>query len=77
MLRIVLTGAQATAPIVSRLSRAVAVDVEILSGQVDRIGGAPFGNLLIAVPARVEVVGAALALVREHGLQAEVLGYVG
>jgi D-methionine transport system ATP-binding protein len=76
VLRIVLTGPQATAPIISILSRSAGIDVQILSGQVDRIGDAPFGNLLLAVPARAEVVAAALALVREHELSGEVLGYV-
>jgi D-methionine transport system ATP-binding protein len=76
VLRVVLTGEHATAPIISRLSRAQGIDVQILSGQVDRIAGAPFGNLLLAVPGEVEVVAAALDLVREHGLQGEVLGYV-
>lgn len=76
VLRIVLTGEHATSPIISRLSRSAGIDVQILSGQVDRIGGAPFGNFLLAVPARVDVVAAALAMVREHGLSGEVLGYV-
>jgi len=74
VLRIVLTGAQATAPIVSQLARGAGIDVQILSGQVDRIGGVPFGNLLLAVPAQAEAV--ALDLVQRHGLSGEVLGYV-
>jgi D-methionine transport system ATP-binding protein len=76
VMRVVLTGEHATAPIISRLSRSAGIDVQILSGQVDRIAGAPFGNLLLAVPAESEVVAAALALVRQHGLHGEVLGYV-
>jgi D-methionine transport system ATP-binding protein len=74
VLRVVLTGKQATAPIVSRLARNAGIDVQILSGQMDRIGGAPFGSFLLAVPASAEA--AALATVREHHLTAEVLGYV-
>ena len=76
VLRIVLTGAHATAPVISLMSRSAGIDVQILSGQVDHIGGAPFGNLLVALPARAEVVDGALALLREHGLSGEVLGYV-
>jgi len=75
-LRVLLTGAHATAPIISRLSRGADIDVQVLAGQVDRIGGAPFGTFLLAVPGRTEVVAAALALVRELGLTGEVLGYV-
>jgi D-methionine transport system ATP-binding protein len=76
VLRVLLTGAQATAPIISRLARGADIDVQVLAGQVDRIGDAPFGNFLLAVPARTDVVTAALALVRELGLTGEVLGYV-
>ncbi len=74
VLRIVLTGEQATAPFLSHLARSAGIDVQILSGQVDRIGGAPFGNLLLAVPVLAEAT--ALAVVREHGLSGEGLGYV-
>ena len=76
VLRVVLTGAQATAPIISRLSRSAGIDVQILSGQLDRIGGAAFGNFLLAVPAHASAVGATLAVARAHGLSGEVLGYV-
>jgi D-methionine transport system ATP-binding protein len=76
VLRVLLTGTHATAPVISRLARDADIDVQVLAGQVDRIGGAPFGNFLLAVPARHEVVAAALALVRELGLTGEVLGYV-
>jgi D-methionine transport system ATP-binding protein len=75
VLRIVFTGQHATAPILSRLSRLLDADITILSGQVDRIGGEPFGNLLIAVPAKDGVAEAAIRLVQSHGLKAEVLGY--
>jgi D-methionine transport system ATP-binding protein len=74
VLRVVLTGEHATAPLISRLARSGDIDVQILSGQVDRIGGAAFGNLLLAVPAPAAAV--ALATVREYGLPGEVLGYV-
>ncbi len=76
VLRIVFTGENATAPILSRMSRTLDIDVTILSGQVDQIGNAPFGNLVIAIPAQEDVVGAVTGLVRAHGLKAEVLGYV-
>jgi D-methionine transport system ATP-binding protein len=77
VLRIVFTGQHANAPILSRLSRLLDADVTILSGQVDRIGGEPFGNLLVTVPARDGIVEAAIRLVQSHGLRAEALGYAG
>ena len=76
VLRVLMTGTQATAPVISRLSRDADIDVQVLAGQVDRIGGAPFDNFLLTVPARRDVVAAALALVRELGLTGEVVGYV-
>jgi D-methionine transport system ATP-binding protein len=76
VLRISFTGKNAALPIVSRLSRSFDIDVTILSGQVDHIGNAPFGNLVVAIPSKEDVVGAVTALVRSYGLTAEVLGYV-
>jgi len=76
VLRIVFTGDNATAPVISRLSRSLDVDITVIAGQVDAIGGRPFGNLTVAVPARRDVVEAVVALVNSHGLQAEVLGHV-
>jgi D-methionine transport system ATP-binding protein len=76
VLRIIFAGENATAPVLSRLSRTLDIDVTILSGQVDQIGNAPFGNLVVSIPAREDVVGAVTGLVRAHGLKAEVLGYV-
>jgi D-methionine transport system ATP-binding protein len=76
VLRIVFTGQHAAAPILSRLSRLLDVDVTILSGQVDQIGGEPFGNLIISVPARTGIAEAVIRLVKSHGLNAEALGYV-
>ncbi len=76
VVRIVFTGEHATAPVISRLSRSLDIDVNVLSGQVDEIGGRPFGNLIVTVPARRDVSGALQALAAAHGLHTEILGYV-
>lgn len=76
VLRIVFTGENATAPILSRLSRSLDIDINVLSGQVDEIGGRPFGNITVTIPAAAETVGAVTGLIASHGLKAEVLGYV-
>jgi D-methionine transport system ATP-binding protein len=76
VLRIVFTGDNATAPILSRLSRSLDIDVNVLSGQVDAIGGRPFGTLVVTVPAKETTVGAVKGLVTAHGLNVEVIGYV-
>jgi D-methionine transport system ATP-binding protein len=76
VIRIVFTGENANAPIISRLSRTFNIDVNIFAGQVDQIGEAPFGNIVVAIPAGENVVKDALDFVRAHGQKAEVLGYV-
>jgi D-methionine transport system ATP-binding protein len=76
VIRIVFTGEHATAPVISRLSRSLDIDVNVLSGQVDEIGGRPFGNLIVTVPAKRDVSDALQALATAHGLHTEILGYV-
>ena len=51
-------------------------EINILSGQFDRIGGEPFGSLIVAVPAAGGTVEASTARLDSHGLKAEALGYV-
>ncbi|RAI44119.1 methionine ABC transporter ATP-binding protein [Rhodoplanes roseus] len=76
VLRIVFTGVVAGEPILSRLSRSLDIEVNIMAGRIDEIGGAPFGNMVIAVPARDDIVSAVVNLVRANGLSIEVLGHV-
>ncbi|MTW15656.1 ATP-binding cassette domain-containing protein [Rhodoplanes serenus] len=76
VLRIVFTGDEATEPILSRLSRSLDIEVNILAGRIDEIGGAPFGTLVVGVPSRPDLVAAVTALVRSNGLGVEVLGHV-
>jgi D-methionine transport system ATP-binding protein len=76
VLRVVFSGPQAGEPVLSRLSRVIGIDVNILSGQVEQIAGRPFGTLVIAVPGDIASRGAVEASLQRLGLEAEVLGYV-
>ena len=76
ILRIVFTGPQAGEPILSRLSRVVGANLNILSGQIDSIGGHPFGTIVVAVPSDLPVSGAITASLDWLGLSTEVLGHV-
>jgi D-methionine transport system ATP-binding protein len=76
VLRIVFTGQHATDPVLSRIARQLDAEINILSGQVDRIGGEPFGSLIVAVPPSDGIVDAFTHLLESYGLKAEVLGYV-
>ncbi|WP_082617742.1 methionine ABC transporter ATP-binding protein [Bosea sp. Root670] len=76
VLRITFLGENATAPVISRLSAIVGVDVNILAGRIDAIAGQPFGSLLVSVPSRAPESDAVLGALRSLGLKAEVIGHV-
>jgi D-methionine transport system ATP-binding protein len=76
LLRITFTGEHATAPVISRLSAIVGVDVNIIAGRIDAIAGKPFGSLLVSVPAREPECAAVLGALRSLELKTEVLGHV-
>jgi D-methionine transport system ATP-binding protein len=76
VLRITFTGENATAPIISRLSGTLGIDVNILAGRIDEIAGRPFGSLLVQVPAREPERSAVLGALRSLELRTEVLGHV-
>jgi len=75
VIRVTFTGAHATDPMLARLTKELGVPVNILAGAVEEIGSRPFGNLLISLP--VSQAAEARALLENHGLMTEVLGYVG
>src|SRR5580704_6123978 len=51
VLRVGFAGGEADQPVLSRLSRNLGLDVNILHGQVEAIAGRPFGSLFISVSA--------------------------
>jgi len=76
VLRITFTGENATAPVISRLSSTIGVDVNILAGRIDAIAGRPFGSLLVSVPTQEPELAAVLGALKTLELKAEVIGYV-
>ncbi|WP_332700075.1 methionine ABC transporter ATP-binding protein [Bosea sp. (in: a-proteobacteria)] len=76
VLRVTFSGANATAPVISRLSAVLGVDVNILAGRIDAIAGKPFGSLLISVPSDEPGFGAVLGALKSLELKAEVIGHV-
>lgn len=76
VLRITFAGTQADEPVLSRISRVVNIDLNILSGQIEEIGGRPFGTLVVAVPGDLVTVNAVTAALTRLELTVEVLGYV-
>lgn len=75
-LKLIFTGENAGAPVLSRLSQVVGLDVNILAGRIDQIAGRPFGVMLVAVTAAEPKFGAAVAALRRAGIEVETLGYV-
>ncbi|MBX9909123.1 MAG: methionine ABC transporter ATP-binding protein [Beijerinckiaceae bacterium] len=76
VIRITFTGENATAPVISRLTTTIGVDVNILAGRIDAIAGRPFGSLLVSVPAREPGLHAVLGALKSLELKAEVIGHV-
>ena len=76
IIRIVFSGPQAGEPVLSRLTRLLAADINILAGHIDTVAGRPFGTLAVAVPVTHGSVPAAIAALGRLDLSAEVLGYV-
>jgi D-methionine transport system ATP-binding protein len=75
-LHVAFVGAEADQPVLSRLSRSLAVDVNILHGQVETIAGHPFGSLFISVPSDPGILRRIIAELQASQNTAEHLGYV-
>jgi D-methionine transport system ATP-binding protein len=76
VISVLWTGANANEPVLSRLSRQLGIDVAILHGQIDQIGGRPLGSLIVAVPGDAATISAVAGALDRPGIRAEVLGYV-
>jgi D-methionine transport system ATP-binding protein len=76
VMRILFTGQYADQPVLSRIAQLLSIDLNILYGQIDAIGGRPFGVLILAIPGDVVTVPATLRSLQRLDLHAEILGYV-
>jgi D-methionine transport system ATP-binding protein len=76
VLHVGFAGRGAGQPVLSRLSRNLGIDVNILHGQVEAIAGHPFGSLFIAVAAEPEILREVIAELKAGQNTVEHLGYV-
>jgi D-methionine transport system ATP-binding protein len=76
VLHVGFTGRGAGQPVLSRLSRNLGIDINILHGQVETIAGHPFGSLFISVAAEPEILREAIAELKAGQNTVEHLGYV-
>jgi D-methionine transport system ATP-binding protein len=63
--------------VVTALVRRFALDVNIVSGSIEHVGGRPLGQLVVEVTGSRAARGDALAYLDAAGVQVESLGYVG
>jgi D-methionine transport system ATP-binding protein len=76
VLHVAFAGGEADQPVLSRLSRTLGVDVNILHGQVETIAGHPFGSLFISVSSEPGVLRQIIDELRASRNTVEHLGYV-
>ncbi len=76
VMRIVFRGEHATDPVLSQLSRELGLDLNILSGSIERIAGQPFGILLVALPGDADTLARARTFLDARRLHTELIGHV-
>lgn len=68
ILRILFTGPASTRAVISEASRQFGLDINILSGRIDEIGGEPFGLMAVAAYGQAARLDAGVAWMRGLGL---------
>ena len=69
LFRLVFLGPVAERPLISQVVRTFDVSVNIIHGSIDRIGTTPFGTLIVAIDGAPAAVDAAVASLREWGVE--------
>lgn len=76
LLRLYFEGDAATGPFISQTSRALALDINILLANIDRIEAVTCGVIIIELAANQTLLEAFIKCCQQHQLTVEVLGYV-
>jgi D-methionine transport system ATP-binding protein len=76
LVRLEFTAESAGLPLLSTISRQLAVDIHIVSAQLDQAGGANFGFMLVEITGTTENTQKAVDYYIAHHVKARVLGYV-
>lgn len=74
ILRILFTGPASTRAVISAVSRQFGLDINIISGRIDEIGGEPFGLMAVAAYGAPSQIEAAIAWMRGLGLDVTAAG---
>jgi len=76
LFRLAFTGESVEQPILSEATRRFDLDFSILHGQIDQIGGEPFGSLAILANGARQEIDRAMAFFAERGVTVEELNHV-
>lgn len=76
VLRVAFSGGGADRPVISLVSRACGVDINILHGQIETIADRPFGTLIVSVAAEPAILGKIIGELKAGSNTVEHLGYV-
>ena len=74
LLRVLFAGQASTRAVISEASRRFAIDLNIISGRIDEIGGEPFGLMALAAYGKPGQVAQAVGWMRGLGLDVDELG---
>lgn len=69
-------GSSTDEPVIASLIRQFDVNASILYGNIDHIGGTPYGTLVLEVSGHDQKLQQALAFLKQKDLKIEVIGYV-
>ena len=76
VVRLSFFGSTTNEPVIAGLIRRFAIDVNIISGNIDHLQETPYGTLLIELSGKPEDIQSALRYLQARELQTEVIGYV-
>src|SRR5690606_30779188 len=76
LLRIMIKGDSATAPILSEITSAFDMDVRIIGAKLDHIGETNFGVMLIKITGHKFQLEQAIHFLQQEALKTEITGYV-
>ena len=68
--RLLFAGPSSTRSVISEASRRFGIDINIVSGRIDQIGGEPFGTMTVAVYGTSEKFAATRSWLEDIGIQA-------
>lgn len=76
LLRLLFQGEEATVPFISHISRDLNIDINILLANIDRFDTLTCGVLIVELTADQSLLTAFIKHCEQHGLTAEILGYI-